>query len=92
MAFLNDLSKKLTEVAGDAAEKAKDVAGIARLKTEIMGEQKKLQQSYAELGKLYYESVKDKDDGPEAVICAEIKDTILLIEDLESKIELIKND
>ena len=40
MAFLNDLSKKLSEAAGDAAEKAKDAAGIAKLKAEIMVEQK----------------------------------------------------
>lgn len=93
MAFLNDLSKKLSEAAGDAAEKAKDAAGIAKLKAEIMVEQKKLQHGYAELGKLYYEMIRDQAaEESETAACASIKEALDAIAGLEAKIETIKND
>ena len=53
MAFLKNLGNKIGEVAVDAAEKAKELAEITRLKNEISGEQKKIQQAFIDLGKLY---------------------------------------
>lgn len=93
MAFLNDLSKKLSEAAGDAAEKAKDAAGIAKLKAEILVEQKKLQHGYAELGKVYYEMIRDQAaEESEVQACAAVKDALEAIAAFEAKIETIRND
>lgn len=63
--------------------KAKDVAEFAKVKTEIASENKKVQQGYTELGKPYYEQVKDVEDGPAVELCNSIKeaqDTIALME------------
>lgn len=91
MAFFNDLGKKITTVAGDAAVKAKDVAEIAKLKTEIAAEQKKIQQGYVELGKIHYEEIKDTATGQEKEICTGIKASLDAIADIEAKIENVKN-
>jgi hypothetical protein len=92
MAFLNDLGKKLGEVAGDAADKAKDVAEFAKVKAEIAVQQKKLQQGYIELGKLYFEQVKDAEDGPGFESCSGIKASLSTIAELEAKIANGKNE
>lgn len=92
MAFFNDLGKKLTGVAGDAAEKAKDVAEFAKVKTEIASENKKVQQGYTELGKLYYEQVKDVEDGPAVVLCNSIKEAQDTIALMEAKIAVKKEE
>lgn len=92
MAFFNDLGKKITTVAGDAAVKAKDVAEIAKLKTEIASEQKKVQQGFAELGRLHFEEVKDIAVGQERDICAGIKASQAAIAEIEAKIESVRHE
>jgi UDP-N-acetyl-D-mannosaminuronate dehydrogenase len=92
MAFLKNLGNKIGEVAGDAAEKAKDLAEITKLKSEISGEQKKIQQAFIDLGKIYYEDVKDAEDSPGIEFCLAIKAAQAAIAELEAKINSIKND
>ncbi|HPZ59310.1 MAG TPA: hypothetical protein PK645_02025 [Bacillota bacterium] len=92
MSFLKDLGGKIGEVASDAAEKAKELAEVTKLKSEISGENRKTQQAYIELGKIYYEKVKDEEDGPEAEYCQAIKASQETIAQLEAKIDSIKND
>ncbi|MFA5637169.1 MAG: hypothetical protein WC977_14835 [Anaerovoracaceae bacterium] len=92
MAFLKNLGNKIGEVAGDAADKAKDLAETTKLKNEISGEQKKIQQALMDLGKLYYEDIKDAEEGPGVELCGVIKVAEAAIAELESKIELIKTN
>lgn len=92
MAFLRNLGNKIGEVAGDAADKAKDLAETTKLKNEISGEQKKIQQALMDLGKLYYEDIKDAEEGPGVELCGVIKVAEAAIAELESKIELIKTN
>ncbi|GAB1476722.1 hypothetical protein MASR2M70_15580 [Bacillota bacterium] len=91
MSFFKDLGNKIGEVAGDAAEKAKDMAEVTKIKMDISAEEKKIQQAFIELGKLYYDQVKDQEESPGAEQSAVIKASELAIADLESKIEAIKN-
>jgi hypothetical protein len=92
MAFLKNLGNKIGEVAVDAAEKAKELAEITRLKNEISGEQKKIQQAFIDLGKLYYEDIKDASEGPGTGLCDIIKTAEATIAELESKITSIKTN
>ena len=91
MSFLKNLGNKIGEVAGDAADKAKDMAEVTKIKLDISNEEKKIQQAFIELGKLYYEEIKDLADGPGAEHSALIKASEQTIADLEAKIETIKN-
>ncbi|MFA5636114.1 MAG: hypothetical protein WC977_09420, partial [Anaerovoracaceae bacterium] len=63
-----------------------------KLKNEISGEQKKIQQALMDLGKLYYEDIKDAEEGPGVELCGAIKVAEAAIAELESKIELIKTN
>lgn len=92
MAFLKDLGSKISTVAGDAADKAKELAEITKLKTDISSEQKKIQQAFINLGKLYYEDIKNIEAGPGVEFCNEIKTAEATIADLEAKIEQVKGN
>lgn len=92
MAFFNDLGKKLGEVAGETADKAKDLAETTKLKTEISSLQRKLQATYAELGQAYYNQEKENAGSPVMDLCNKISETESMINDLEIKIEEIKNN
>lgn len=92
MAFFKQLGNKIGEVAGDAADKAKDMAEITKLKMSISGEEKKIQQAFEELGKLYYEIIKDEKDGPGVEHCDLIKASQNAIFELENKIESVKTN
>ncbi len=91
MAFFNDLGKKLGEVAGETADKAKDLAETAKLKTEISSLQRKLQSTYAELGQVYYNQEKEVENSPVLDLCKKVSETEAAITALEIKIEEIKN-
>ena len=51
MAFFDNLGKKISVVAGTAADKAKDLGEIAKLKAEILGVQSDINAALLELGR-----------------------------------------
>ena len=53
MDFLDNLGKKLTNAGQSAAQKTKDVADIAKLTAEVSTEERKLNDCYVAIGKLY---------------------------------------
>lgn len=53
MAFFDELSNKILNTSKTAVSKAKEVADITKLKTEIISEESKIKTIYAEIGKLY---------------------------------------
>ncbi len=60
------------DFAEKAADKAKDVARIAKLNMELSSEKDNIQKAYLEIGKLYYETRKDSPDGFFVQLCDEI--------------------
>ena len=86
MAFFEDLSRKVQDVAFAAAEKGKEVAAIASEKAQdaadtvktnvaIAGEQRAIEKNYRAIGEWYVSALEG--DAPEAVadIVAAIKDS-----------------
>ncbi|MDX9917791.1 MAG: hypothetical protein RBT15_07215 [Gudongella sp.] len=92
MAFLKNLGEKISGAAVDAADKAKEFADVTRLKNEIAGEEKKIQQSFVELGKLYFETIKDNTEGPGIEHCQAIRAAEAAIAELKEKIEQVKTN
>ena len=72
MAFFDNLGKKISVVAGTAADKAKDLGEIAKLKAEILGIQSDINAALLELGRKTYEQSKSEAKGPYAADCAKI--------------------
>jgi ribosomal protein L40E len=92
MAFLNKIGKKIGNVAGSAADKAKDLAEITKLNSAISSEEKQIQQNYLEIGKLIFEHDKDNPNSPAAELCRKILASQQKIEELRQKITEIKED
>ena len=73
--FLNTLGTvagKTRGYAEKAADKAKDVARIAKLNMELGAEKDTIEKAYLEIGKLYYETRKNAPDGFFVQLCDEI--------------------
>ena len=92
MAFFDNLGKKISVVAGTAADKAKDLGEIAKLKAEILGVQSDINAALLELGRKTYEQSKSEAEGPYAADCAKITGLYDQIESLRARIALVKSD
>ncbi len=60
MAFFDELGKKLSQAGQNAVQKTKEVADIARINGAISDEEKKINNTYFQIGKLYV-SLHEKD-------------------------------
>ena len=92
MAFFDNLGKKISVVAGTAADKAKDLGEIAKLKAEILGVQSDINAALLELGRKTYEQSKSEAEGPYVADCTKITGLYDQIESLRARIALVKSD
>lgn len=53
MSILNDLDNKLTQIGNSAAQKAREVMGNAGTSNTIHGEEQKIKQCYAQIGRQF---------------------------------------
>lgn len=53
MAFFDDLGKKLSQAGQSAVQKTREMADIAKLNSAISDEEKRIDNGYLEIGKLY---------------------------------------
>lgn len=53
MSFFDDLGKKLSQAGQSAAQKTKEIAETARLNSQISDEEKKINDFYLQIGKIY---------------------------------------
>ena len=53
MAFLDNLGKKISHAGQVAVQKTKELTDIARLKSMISDEEKKIENNYCQIGKMY---------------------------------------
>ena len=83
MAFLDDLTKKLSTAADIAVDKAKDLAETGKTKLDIATEEKEVQKLYAQIGKAIYQQEKDNPDSIFAAECYNITERLQRIEQLK---------
>lgn len=90
MDFLDKLGETITAKGREVTDKAKDLAEIANLKSQISTCEDVIKKNYIELGKVYYEqhSLTPEEEYEEA--CRAITNAKNAIVDLESKIKEIK--
>ena len=55
MSFFEGIGKKLAQSGQEAAQKAKNTAEVIKLNSMISDEEKRINNSYLQIGKLYYE-------------------------------------
>ena len=101
MSGFNDFMNKAGAFASKAAEKAKDLAGVAAAKTkqlsrvaklnmDISGQKDVIKKAYMDLGKLYYESYHDAPGEGFAQACQEIDIAKAAIASMEEEIAAVK--
>ena len=88
--FLGQLKEKGTEVAGTAADKAKDAAKLAKLTVDLNTEKEALKKAYLELGKAYFESKHDEAEGLLGQLAGEAEAAKARLEALQKEIEELK--
>ena len=86
MSFFDEIAK----TAGDVANKGRDVADIARLKYQISDEERKLNDIYTKIGRLYVEKAGDKATGTLATLIEEINGIKATIEEHKARIRDLK--
>lgn len=91
MAFLNDISKKISTTGQNVVQKAKGMADITGLKGQIYEEQKKLDKYYQNLGKLYYELKHDEPLPELQELVALIRSSYYRIDEINAAITSIEN-
>lgn len=90
MDFFEKISGTITAKGKEVADKAKDVAEIANLRSQIAACEDVIKKNYMEIGKLYYEQFKEAECNDYAEQCTAITNAKNGIKALESKIKDIK--
>lgn len=90
MDFLEKLGETITTKGREAADKAKDMAEIASLKSQIATCEEVIKKNYMEIGRLFMEQYKDAEDAPFEKQRTAIVNAQAGVEDLQKKIRKIK--
>lgn len=90
MDFINKVEETITAKGQMVADKAKEIAEVASLKSQIGTCEEIIKKNYAEIGRIYYENFGDNPEEIFAKQCRAIKNAQTGIHDLEKKIRDIK--
>lgn len=90
MDFFNKVEETLTTKGKVVADKAKEMAEIASLKSQIGTCEDVIKKKYAEIGRIYYENFGDCAEELFAKQCRAIKNAQIGVSELEQKIKDIK--
>lgn len=91
MAIFGDISKKISATSQTVVQKAKGMADITGMKSQISDENKKIEKYYQNLGKLYFD-LKQNEPVPELQeLVALIQNSYRKIEEINAAITSIEN-
>lgn len=90
MAFFDELGKKISQAGQSAVQKGKELADIARLNSSVSDEERKIDDNYREIGKLYYSLRGENPDVDFAAMIAAIHESEGKIAEYKQQIKDIK--
>lgn len=90
MSFFSNLGSNISNKSKEVAKKAKDMADIANLNGQINGQEKVIDRTYSEIGKMYYANNSDDMNTPYEEKMSAIRAAMEQIEKLKASIEQIK--
>ena len=91
MAFLDGIGKKISVTGQNVMQKAKGMADITGLKSQINDEQKKIDKYCQNLGRMYYDLKKDDPEPQLAELVRMIQASHTRIEAIHAEIEAIES-
>lgn len=90
MAFFDDLGKKISQAGQNAVQKGKELADIAKLNSAVSDEEKRIDDNYREIGKLYASLHGENPDVDFAAMIAAIHESESKILEYKQQIKDIK--
>ncbi len=90
MDFFEKMGETITSKGREVADKAKDLADIASLRSQISACEDVIKKNYMEIGKLYYEQFKEAEYNDFVEQCTAIENAKNGVKALEEKISDIK--
>ena len=90
MDFINKVEETITAKGQRVVDKAKEMAEIASLKSQIGTCEEVIRKNYAEIGRLYCENYGDNPEALFAKQCHAVRNAQNGVQDLEQKIKDIK--
>lgn len=88
--FVSKLGETITTKGKEVSDKAKDLAEIANLRSQISTCEEVVKKNYMEIGKMYYEMHGSMPEEQYEEQCRAISNAQIGIADLEAKIKEIK--
>ena len=89
-AFASKAAEKAKDLASVAAVKTKQVSRIAKLNMDISAQKDTIKKAYAEIGRLYYENHRDDPDPAVVQACQEVDTAKEAIARMEAEIAQLK--
>jgi len=90
MDIIEKLGDTISTKGKEAVDKAKELAEIASLKSQIATCEEVIKKNYMEIGRIYYEQYGDMPEAPFEKACRSIKNAKCGVEELQSQIKDIK--
>lgn len=90
MDFFDKVADTVTTKGREVADKAKEMAEVARLRNQIATCEEVIKKNYMEIGRLFMEQYKDAEDAPYEKQRTAILNAQAGVEDLQKKIREIK--
>ncbi len=90
MDFIEKIGEAITVKGKEAVDKAKEVAEIANLKSQISTCEEVMKRNYLEIGKMYFEQYGDMPEPSFEKQCRAIWNAKRGVEDLQQKINEVK--
>ncbi|MBO5209876.1 MAG: hypothetical protein J6B68_11150 [Lachnospiraceae bacterium] len=88
--FVSKLGETITTKGKEVSDKAKDLAEIANLRSQIATCEEVVKKNYMEIGKMYYEQHGSMPEEQYEEQCRAISNAQIGIADLEAKIKEVK--
>ena len=90
MAFFEDLGKKISKMGQTTVQKTKEFADIAKLNSSISEEERKLKETYLQIGKQYVELYGEKEESDFSELILSIRAGQEKISEYQAEIEKIR--
>ena len=87
MTFFDELSRAMSDKGKEAAQKAKETAGVLQLKAQIASEKSKLKELYGAVGVLYYKKHRDEEDNEFQDLFREIGNVLVNVAAMEERVQ-----
>lgn len=90
MEFINEIGKKISQTGQKAVKKTKDMADVAKLNSAISGEEKKINETYFQIGQLYFSKYRENAENDFKVLVEQVSHSLSEIEKLKQQIQHVK--